>query len=119
MDDQTTSSLKSDMLNRFLGKQDLSLPALARQTSLKRGLDDIVKQESSIDKKPEANDLEPLESLPAQSKRNKPNEKRAASIDRATRRGRDSTSNRQTKEVKAPKTISREQPNIIGKHTRC
>ena len=92
------------MLNGALGEQHLSLSPVTGQTSLERRADDVIEHKSSIDKKREAGNLEPFEALPAESKRNKPYEERAAGVDCATRSSRDSTGDRETEEVEATRT---------------
>ena len=92
------------MLNGALGEQHLSLSLVTGQTSLERRADDVIEHKSSIDKKREADNLEPFEALPAESKRNKPDEESAAGIDCATGSSRDSTGDRQAEEVEATRT---------------
>lgn len=77
------------MLNRLLPQQDFTLSPMTRETSLQRGLHNIIEQESSVDEKPETNDLEPFERLPAQAEGDEPDEEGATGVDCAAGGGGD------------------------------
>ena len=62
---------------------------------------EVVKQERTVHEQRKPNHLKPLERLPAQSQRNDPDKKSAASIDSGPRSRTDCTSDRQSKEVEA------------------
>lgn len=106
------------MLNGIFREQNLALSVFAGQACLERGADDIIEQESSVNKQHKASNLEPFERLPAQAEGNEPNEKCTASVNRAARCSRDSAGNRQTKEVEATReklddtSIDRQNPEI-------
>jgi hypothetical protein len=87
-------STYSDMLNRILREKDLALSPVARQAGLERGLDNVIEQECSVDEECKADNLEPLEGLPAQAERDKPDEEGTAGVDCAAGGGRDGVSNR-------------------------
>lgn len=71
------------------------------QTSLEWRTNDVVEQEGTINQQPEAGNLEPLEGLPSQTQRDKPDEKGSAGVDCAAGCSRDRASDRQAEEVKA------------------
>lgn len=87
------------MLNGAFGKQHLSFSPVTRQASLDRRTDNVIEHKGSIDKKRETDNLEPFEGLPAESKRDNPNEERAAGVNCATRGSGDSAGDGQTEEV--------------------
>lgn len=62
---------------------------------------DLVEDTGSIDEKSETNDLQPLESLPAESKTDHPDEQRAASVDCAAGSGGDHSGHAESEEVEA------------------
>lgn len=69
---------------------------------LKWRLDDAVEQEGEVDEKGKTNNLEPLERLPPEAKRDNPNEQGTASVDGRPGGSANATGNRQTKKVEAP-----------------
>ena len=71
------------------------------QVGLKRRAHDIVEEEGAINEHGKSEHLQPLESLPAQTKRDNPDEKGAASVYCRTCGGRDSAGDGETKEVEA------------------
>lgn len=91
--------MTSAVLNRLLGKKLFDL--LLHPQEFKRGLDDAVEQEGEVHKQGESENLEPLERLPAQAKRNDPNEQSPASVNSRPRGGTDAPGDRETKEVEA------------------
>lgn len=58
-----------------------------------------VEQEGTVDQKTESDNLKPLERLPVESQRDKPDEKSTASINNTTGSSRDTAGDRDTKEV--------------------
>lgn len=111
------------MLDGIFGQQYIPLPLLARQASLQRRANDIIEQEGSIDKKRKAGNLKPFERLPAETERYEPDEKRAASVDRAARGSRHITRDRQTEEVEATRgwliKMKRLEGRIDRRLTQC
>lgn len=67
---------------------------MARETSLQRGLHDIVEQERSVNEEAEADDLEPFEGFPAQAEGDEPDEEGAAGVDCAAGGGGDGAGHR-------------------------
>lgn len=76
-----------EVLDWLLGEQDLALAMASRQTSLERRPDDIVEQKSAVNEQGEADDLEPLERLPAEAKRDQPDKEGTGGVDCASRCG--------------------------------
>lgn len=87
------------MLDRLLGQQLLDL--LMGLEELERGLHDAVEQEGEVDEKSEADDLQPLERLPAEAQRDNPDEERSARVDGRSRRGADGARDGEAEEVEA------------------
>ena len=75
-------------------------------TALHRRPDQIVEQERAVHKQRESKHLQPLEGLPAKTKRYNPNEEGSASIDGRAGRRRDGACHTQTEEVEAAVAIS-------------
>ncbi len=86
------------MLDRLFREQLLNL--LDAQ-ALERGLDDAVEEESEVDEQGEAEDLQPLESLPAEAERDDPDEEGAAGVDGGARGGGDAARDGEAEEVEA------------------
>ena len=76
-----------EVLDWLLGKQDLALALASRQTSLEWRPNDIVEQESAVNEQREADDLEPLERLPAETQRDQPDKEGTGGVDCASRCG--------------------------------
>lgn len=68
-----------DVFHRLLGQQLLDL--LLGPQELKGRLDDAVKEEGEVDEQGEADDLQPLERLPAEAERDDPDEEGPAGVD--------------------------------------
>lgn len=92
------------MFNRLLRQQLLHL---ADAEEFERRLDDAVEQESKVDEQAEADDLEPLERLPAEAERDDPDEERAARVDGGAGGGAHAAGYGETEEVEA--TVRRNQ----------
>jgi hypothetical protein len=75
---QATYARQSVMLNRILHQQRLRVPLHAR---LQRRPNQVVEQERAIHQQRKSTNLQPLERLPAEAKRDDPDEERAACID--------------------------------------
>jgi len=70
-----------NMLNRLLRQQLLPPLPVSPHASLQRRPHDIIEQKSPVDKQGEAEDLQRLERLPAQSEGDDPDEEGAAGVD--------------------------------------
>lgn len=93
------ASMTLAVLDRLLRKKLFDL--LLHPQAFKRGLDDAVEQKGEVNKQSESNNLEPLERLPSQAKRDDPNEQGPASVDSRPRGGTDAPGDRETKKVEA------------------
>lgn len=88
-----------DVFHRLLGEQLLDL--LLGPQELERRLDDAVEQEGEVDEQGEAEDLQPLERLPAEAERDDPDEERPAGVDGRAGGGADGPRDGEAKEVEA------------------
>jgi hypothetical protein len=88
------------MLNRLLRQQLLDLVGV-NSKELEGGLHDAVEEESEVDQKNKAEDLEPLERLPPEAEGDDPDEQRAAGVNRGARCGADCPGHREAEEVEA------------------
>lgn len=86
------------MLNRLLRQQLLHL---ADAEELKRRLDDAVEEEGKVNEQTKADDLQPLECLPAETERDHPDEKRAARVDGGAGGGAHRAGYGEAKEIEA------------------
>lgn len=84
------------MLNGLFRQQRLRLPL---NTALERRPDKVVEEEGSIHEQRKAKHLEPLERLPAKSKRDNPDKQGAGSINGRARGCRDGAGDAKAKEV--------------------
>src|SRR6478735_9024631 len=88
------------VLNGLLRQELLDL-FIWDSEELQRRLNDTVAQEGEVNKQGETDNLEPLESLPAQAKGDHPDEQGSASVDGRSRSSADASCNGQAKEVEA------------------
>ena len=76
-------------------------PLASRHARLERRSNDVVEQERAVDEHRESDDLEPLEGFPAETKRNEPDEERAAGVDCAAGGGGDDSGDAEAEEVES------------------
>lgn len=88
-----------DVLHWLLGQQLLDL--LLGPQELKGRLDDAVEEEGEVDEQGEADDLQPLERLPAEAERDDPDEERPARVDGRAGGGADAARDGEAEEVEA------------------
>ena len=86
------------VLDGILRQQRLRLPF---DTRLEWRPDQVVEQKRSVYQESKTHNLQPLEGLPAKTKRHNPNEQCTARVDGGARRGGDGTSDRQSEKVEA------------------
>lgn len=91
------------MLDGVLGEERLGL---ALDTGLQRRPDEVVEEERAVYEQGKAKDLQPFERLPAETKRDDPDEERAASIDGRAGSGTDCPCDGQAEEVESPVAVS-------------
>lgn len=99
---QSGSPYPLAVLNRIMRQKGFGL--LARAQELKRRLDDAVEKEGEVDEQGKAEDLQPLERLPAKAKRHNPDKECAASIDCRTGCGADTARDGEAKEVETTRS---------------
>lgn len=87
------------MLYRLLRQQLLDV--LFGLEKLKRRRDNTVEEESEVNQQDKAQNLQPLERLPAKAERHNPNKERAAGVDGRAGRGADGARDRKPEEVEA------------------
>lgn len=85
------------VLDGLLREQLLDL--LVRLEEVERRLHEAVEQEGEVDQQREAEDLQPLERLPAEPQRHDPDEERPARVDGRPRRGADGARDGEAEEV--------------------
>ena len=78
------------VLNGLLGQELLDL-FIWDSEELQRRLNDTVEQEGEVNKQGETDNLEPLESLPAQAKGDDPDEQGSASVNGRSRSSTDAS----------------------------
>ncbi|KAB8343242.1 hypothetical protein FH972_022832 [Carpinus fangiana] len=113
---RTPDAMYDDMVGReesglgvrygALGQQFLAAGALE---VVARRLDDVVEQECAVHEQREADDLQPLEALPAKAQTDDPDEERAAGVDGAAACGAHAARHAQPEEVEAADTEHDEQ----------
>lgn len=91
-----SEALNLVMLNWLLREKFLNLVHLEK---LERRLNNPVEQERKVDEQDKANNLQPLERLPAKTERDNPDEQGAASVDGRPRGSADAACNRYTEKV--------------------